>query len=282
MDAQGRPSDGADLRRRPRMRASRRLALVHAVLLRAARVTDVVEPEIIGLRTVVRPGDVCLDIGAKHGLYTAVLADSVGPDGRVVAVEPLPGPRRVLRGARSLLGAHTVTVVAAAAGDVSGPSTIALPMRAGIPVPGRAFLTSGATGLGSNTEFAHHRWLATTVVRIDDLVAEHDLARVDVIKIDVEGAEAAVIAGATTSIGRWSPTLLVEVEARHLARYATDGALAAHAILDGLAARGYRAFTWDGRHWEPTATIHPDRRNHLFVARPDVLARIDRTVVPPT
>lgn len=258
----------------PGRRPSRRVAAAARLLARAARRTPVVEPEVVGLAPLVRPGDVCLDVGAKHGLYTAVLAAAAGPAGHVVAFEPLPGPRRVLTTARAITGASTVRVVAAAVSDVEGTDTLALPIRRGLPVPGRAYLTRGALGPGSNAEFRHHHPVRTDVVTLDAWVARAGLARVDVIKVDVEGAEPAVLAGARATLERWHPTLLLELEARHLARYAPDGDAAAADLLARLAELGYRAWTWDGTRWEPTATVRTDRRNHLLAARPDVVLAI--------
>jgi FkbM family methyltransferase len=268
------PASTTRTQTRTTLAPARRVTTLARLLAGAARRTTVVEPEIIGLAPLVRPGDVCLDVGAKHGLYTAVLAAACGPTGRVVAFEPLPGPRRVLATLRVLTGATTVTVVPAAVSDTEGTDTLALPMRRGLPVPGRAYLTRGALGPGSNAEFRHHHPVRTDVVTIDAWAERAGPPRVDVIKVDVEGAEPAVIAGARATLERWHPTLLLELEARHLARYAPGGDRAAADLLAHLAELGYRAWTRDGAVWEPTAEVRGDRRNHLFVARPEVTAAI--------
>lgn len=53
--------------------------------------------EIELLCSLVEPGDHVLDIGANIGLHTLYLSQAVGPDGRVIAVEPDPDNLRILR-----------------------------------------------------------------------------------------------------------------------------------------------------------------------------------------
>ncbi len=53
--------------------------------------------------------------------------------------------------------------------------------------------------------------VACPCIRIDDYVAENKLARVDFVKMDIEGAEWFALRGATALLGRWRPTMLVEI-----------------------------------------------------------------------
>ena len=55
-----------------------------------ARWTPYLESELCGLRTLVRPGSVCIDVGSAADLYTTVLSRLAGPAGRVYSIEPLP------------------------------------------------------------------------------------------------------------------------------------------------------------------------------------------------
>ena len=68
------------------------------------------EDEVAGLPEFVRPGAVCLDVGAEYGLYTWTLAGLAGPTGHVHAVEPQPGPSAFVDATRRLLRASNVTV----------------------------------------------------------------------------------------------------------------------------------------------------------------------------
>ncbi len=219
------------------------------------------EDEVAGLAGLVGPGAVCLDVGAEYGLYTWTLAGLVGRSGHVHAVEPQPGPSAFVDTTRRLLGAGNVTVHRTALGAAAGGGVLALPRRGLLPVHGRAFLTTGASGLGSNAEFAHHDDVPVPVTTLDDLVADLALDRLDLVKADIEGAEARLLQGARTTLATLRPVLMLELEDRHLARF---GATVAE-IVDALGADGYAARTWDrARGWVPR---RPDdgRRNVLFV-----------------
>jgi FkbM family methyltransferase len=223
------------------------------------------EDEVVGLAEFVVPGSVCVDVGAEFGLYTWTLAGLVGPQGHVHAVEPQPGPARFVGAARALLGAEHVTVHRTALGAVPGTGALSLPRRHLLPVHGRAFLTTGADGLGSNAEFARHDEVPVTVSTLDELVADLELDRVDLVKADIEGAEATLLAGAAKTLESLRPVLMLELEDRHLARFGTT----VTAVVEDLAERDYLARTWRGA-WLPR---HADdgRRNVCFLPAERVL-----------
>ena len=105
--------------------------------------------------------------------------------------------------------------------------------------------------------------MPVAVTTLDDLVADLALDRLDLVKADVEGAEAHLLQGARLTLATLRPVLMLELEDRHLARFATTVAR----VVAGLAADGYVARTWGpARGWRPR---RPDdgRRNVLFVPR---------------
>ncbi|MFB7664619.1 FkbM family methyltransferase [Kitasatospora sp. NPDC056138] len=223
-----------------------------------------VEDEVAGLRPLVRPGAVCLDIGAEYGLYTWSLSALAGPTGQVHGIEPLPGPARWLTTAATLLGCDNVTVHRTALGEQPRTGVMSLPRRRLLPVHGRAYLTEGASDPGPNTEFRSSRPVPTPVQTVDGLCRQLRLTRVDFIKADVEGAESAVLSGAGETLLRDRPPLLLEIEDRHLAKYGTESG----AIVRHLAELGYGMHRWSQRSWQPVAEVTEDRRNYLFSARP--------------
>lgn len=239
-----------------------RVGALGAVLRAAAPHAWFLEDEVAGLAEHVGPGAVCFDVGAEYGLYTWTLADLVGPAGRVHAVEPQPGPASFLRRTRRVLGAERVTVHQTALGADGGEGTLSRPVRRGVPVHGRAFLTVGATGLGSNREFDRHDEVAVSVRTLDDLVEALGLERLDFVKADIEGAEATLLAGAVRTLDRFAPTLMLELEDRHLDRFATS----VDAIRTDLEQQGYRALTWSPvrRRWVAYAAGADTPRNVLF------------------
>ncbi|KUN58460.1 methyltransferase FkbM [Streptomyces canus] len=223
-----------------------------------------VEEEVAGLRALVRPGAVCLDIGAEYGLYTWSLSALTGPTGQVHSVEPLHGPARWLSSVATLLDCGNVTVHRTALGERTQSGTMSLPRRRLLPVHGRAYLTEGTSGPGPNVEFRTSRPVPTPVQTVDNLCRQHALARVDFIKADVEGAEAAVLFGARNTLLRHRPSLLLEIEERHLAKYDTEPAELVRRLTD----LDYDMYRWQARSWVRTPHVSADCRNYLFSARP--------------
>ncbi|AXE76534.1 FkbM family methyltransferase [Streptomyces atratus] len=222
-----------------------------------------VEEEVAGLRPLVRPGAVCLDIGAEYGLYTWSLSALAGPSGKVHSVEPLHGPAKWLRVTAAALGCDNVTVHRMALGARAHEGTMSLPRRRLLPVHGRAYLTEGASGPGPNVEFPNSRPVTTPVRTVDGLCNHMGLDRVDFIKADVEGAEAAVLSGARHTLLRHRPALLLEIEDRHLEKYDTKSG----DLVSRLMELGYDMYRWRNRGWKRVADVTDDCRNYLFSAR---------------
>lgn len=80
---------------RPRRGPALRARLTASSVLLAARCTPYVETELLGLRQLVAPGGVRVDVGAAAGLYTLILSRLAGPSGQVHSVEPLSIARPV-------------------------------------------------------------------------------------------------------------------------------------------------------------------------------------------
>jgi hypothetical protein len=133
-------------------------------------------------------------------------------------------------------------------------------------VTGRSFLDTKTSGPGSNAEFADAIAVPVRVETLDGFCARIDPPRLDFVKIDVEGAELHVLRGGEQVIEAYRPTLLIEIEARHTARYALRPA----DVLDWLALRGYTLHVWQ-RGWRPSDGVCDHTRNYLF--RPDGAAR---------
>jgi FkbM family methyltransferase len=171
----------------------------------------------------VRPGDRCVDVGANVGVHTVRLARLVGEDGEVIAIEPDPDVLQRTRRNIALNGLANVRVLGAAASERAGEMRLYRPgprdtNRARASLLRHAYLT-GATTM-------------VPVVSVDDVCAD---APVALIKIDVEGHEAAVVRGAASTIARHAPSIVFEYAPKLLAD-------AAHTPFGWLAERGYMLF----------------------------------------
>jgi FkbM family methyltransferase len=141
------------------------------------------------LARTVRPGWHCLDVGANHGYYTLVLADGAGPKGRVTSIEPTPRLAELLRATMDVNGFPYVEVLQKAASDEEG-KTLQL------VIPAHRSLNAHLVQTVEPTE----EGVAVESVTIDAVT--RDWPRVDLIKIDVEGAEESVWRGMGQTISR--------------------------------------------------------------------------------
>jgi FkbM family methyltransferase len=234
-------------------------ALADPVVRLLARRTNYVEAEILGLPGLVRPGDVCIDIGAAAGLYTLALSRLVGATGEVHSIEPLTFAHPVWSRVLGTRSAANVRRHSLALGREPGTGVMSVPANRFVRVTGRSFLDSKTNGLGSNAEFPRHTRVDVEVETLDGLCRRVGMKRVDFVKIDVEGAELQILEGGEGTIEAFRPTLLIEIEARHTDRYdyAPDD------IVSWLTQRGYSMHVWQ-RSWREADQVGSQARNYLF------------------
>ena len=154
--------------------------------------------EYAAFRGAVRPGTVALDVGANVGAYSLLLGQWVGASGRVYAFEPSPAAfrglvRHIALNARD----GVVKPVAAAVADLDGVSDLLVAD------------TAGESRLAIGVE--RGRTVSVPTVSVDSFCARENL-QPSFIKIDVEGAELAVLRGARETIRRGGDGLALFVE----------------------------------------------------------------------
>lgn len=156
------------------------------------------------LRRLIQPGMVVADVGANIGLLTLVMAWATGPSGRVIAFEPEAVPRSNLEKMKHLNGLSWVEVRDQAVGESAGRLTF------------HVSDIIGHSSLYALPDAEEARTVEVEVVRLDDVAPAK---RLDVVKIDVEGAELDVLAGMKGVIAK-NPDLaiLAEFGPEHLAR----------------------------------------------------------------
>ena len=183
------------------------------------------------LPQLLRRGDIAIDIGANLGYYTRPMADIVGAEGRVYAVEPVPVIFSVLE--RNVRGRGNVSLMNYALGEEDGTIEMANDsvVEAGYFGTGRNFVSEGKLSMQAIRFSAQMR-------RGSELFGV--LERVDFIKCDIEGYERVVIPQLRPIIERHHPTVLIE----------TDGQTREQ-IIEIFSAMGYKAYMlMDGREVE--------------------------------
>jgi FkbM family methyltransferase len=133
----------------------------------------------IALARVLQPGWRCVDVGANHGYYSVIMADGVGPGGRVAAVEPVPRLARLIGRTLEVNGlAERTRVVMQAASDRDADTVSLFVPEA------NAAMTSSSPPEKWAQDGAE---IQAGTITIDTLT--HDWPSVDLVKIDAEGAE---------------------------------------------------------------------------------------------
>jgi FkbM family methyltransferase len=198
------------------------------------------------IRRYVTAGDTVYDIGANLGYVSLSLANRVGPTGRVLAFEPLPANIELFRQNMEINGITNVQLREVAASDSTGHAVIRVAEN----------LSTASLVWHRNNPSATQ--LEVETVAIDELVEASECGYPKFVKIDVEGAEGAVLQGMSRTIASAKPVLFVECS--------DAGREKAWHLLQGLSYRCESAMTGkqvikfeEYRHsdflWVPTAQV---------------------------
>jgi FkbM family methyltransferase len=192
------------------------------------------EPQVHeALRRTLGRGGVFVDVGCNIG-YTALLAAGiVGPAGRVVALDAQRECAAATRVNARLNGLAQVEVHHSAVGAASGEAVVIVTQDP---------LWTRLASVGEHPLEVRRDRVAVT--SLDDLAARLALATVDVVKIDVEGAELDVIAGMARVLAEQRPYVIAEMHDRNAQ------------FCAAMAAAGYRVVNLDGL--EPVAEAGPN------------------------
>lgn len=221
------------------------------------------KPYAAAFHSLLRSGDVVLDIGANIGQYTLLAAEKVGAGGKVMAIEATPHIFERLRRHVEASDLDNVLLMPCAAGAAEGTVSMVVIADENDGMH-HVSVTPGAAG---TTEVA--------LRRVDDLLAASLPDReVDVVKIDVEGWEEAVFQGAQRLFAQAAPpTIFFESIEAHAARFGYS----AKRLGEKLITYGYQLFNFDDRssRWQPvnqvgedetfcnSLAVHPSRSEHL-------------------
>lgn len=172
------------------------------------------------------PGDWAIDVGANIGVVTGQLAARVGAAGHVWAIEPVPWNAQRLKDLRERNHLEMIRTFDVALGAADGTVTLRLP-------------PPGSSGWASVTaSWINADEIVVPLRSLDSLVSELGVdGELALIKIDVEGFESEVLAGAAETLARFRPLLYVEFNDEIL----RDAGSSSIDLLSRFESAGYRA-----------------------------------------
>jgi FkbM family methyltransferase len=189
--------------------------------------------EISFLRGVLQPGMTFVDVGANWGLFTLTASYRVGSQGRVVALEPDPRIFRMLRSNVERNRLKQVQIFEVAAADRDSELTLAAHDPDGENWAISRLVDSRAT---------QQPTFQVASRRLDHLLDEMGTTTVDLVKIDVEGAEDLVLVGMDAGLtGLRYRCILLEMHPVQLGQRGRT----LRSITDALVAKGYRGYSLD-------------------------------------
>lgn len=160
--------------------------------------------EMFAAASILDPGMCFVDVGANEGLFTLLASAVVGSSGRVHAFEPSPRERSRLEANIKLNRLSNVHVHPVALGSEQRIASLRVSNQAH---PGQSTL-----GGFSYRETEEAYSVEVPVQTLDDVVERERPERIDLIKVDVEGSETAVLRGALESLHRFRPMIIVEAQ----------------------------------------------------------------------
>ncbi len=178
-------------------------------------------------------GNTVIDVGTNIGAVSLPFAQTVGIEGKVISFEPHPVTHQKLLKNLSLNDFPQLIPLQKGLGDAKANFTISTIDEHN---PGRnRILSEGKT---EEREFEVLEQYQIEVDTLDSVVAELELKRVDLVKIDVEGFELKVLQGAQKVLSDFNPKLFIELDDNHLRSQGSSAKI----LLNFLAGLKYLLF----------------------------------------
>ncbi len=159
-------------------------------------------PELFFLKKIIQPGFYCLDIGANLGYYSTFLSKLAGPQGKVLAVEPVPMFQKIWRDNVKASSINNLELLPYALGGENTRIQMGTPERDGL-------LHHGMTKITSSADEKYARTYDVEMKVPDELF--RNLNRLDFVKCDVEGFEYQVFSHLQATLQKFKPLIQTEL-----------------------------------------------------------------------
>jgi len=144
---------------------------------------------------------ICLDIGANIGYYSTLYSRIVGNEGKVISVEPSPLNFKYLKKNLQSQNQKNFVLFNCACGNSEGKVNFQLDLRAN-----KCKVLDNEIKIDSQSDI-----IQVPVRRIDDIIKESGINKLDFMKIDVEGYEWNTLQGGMSTIQKFKPTIQLEI-----------------------------------------------------------------------
>lgn len=198
--------------------------------------------ELIAMSHCLKEQSVLIDVGANFGIYSLTASKTISNQGKIFAFEPFSENFKKLSVNVALNGLSQIHLEKMAVGNEDGTAII--------------YYDQTERNLGMATLNPVDGAVNETipVVKLDTYVANHQIERIDFIKIDVEGSEYAAIMGMIGTLQKHKPILLVEI---------WDNTAKPN-VENVLIELGYQKFYINNSGDLTTNNTNPNRKNYIF------------------
>lgn len=208
-----------------------------------------IEPEMRIIPKLVKSNNTVFDIGANVGLYTALFSKLVGNLGQVHSFEPYSLTYNTLRRNVRNMRLRNVRTYDVALGNCERNVSLE------VPVVKKNIVDDPYVHVNLEKEGD------IKMLTIDDVVAENNIAKVDFLKMDVEGFEFFVLTGAQETILSFSPAILIEIEQEWTKRYGKQKKEVDSLLRDDF---GYSAYDLANRRLKPVSITDSKKSNFFY------------------
>jgi FkbM family methyltransferase len=211
--------------------------------------------------SLLKDGMTVIDAGANIGQYSILASTIVGENGSVHSFEPVPLTFKQLENNVSNNKLTNVNLNQLALSDRKGTITLSL--------SDEMLQNIGSYSVGeTNSKTA----VQASTTCLDDYIREHNIAKVDVIKMDIEGSEALALAGMKSTLERDRPILLVEINRSALEKMNSSPEILWSFLVQEL---GYKPYAISGsslKSVESFSKIIQDNFLLIYEEKPDLIA----------
>jgi len=214
------------------------------------------EPDWVAvIQRLLEPGMVFFDVGAHIGQYTLLASEAVGSEGQVHSFEPDPDTYWFLDASVHLNRLRNVKSHCVALSTEPGTKSLYL-----APV----------SSLGDSSLAPPKGYVGVTrtvpCTSLDAYVATHRVPRVDLMKVDIEGAELDLVRGGRELLGgHEKPLIVMEFEETRQRAFGTSCRL----LAEALRAHGYTLLTGAGARWHSYTPSPADPASLNVLAVPE-------------